>query len=1113
MTAFDVAGPLPTGTTVLEASAGTGKTYTIAALTARYIAEGTPLERILLVTFGRLAAGELRTRVRERLMTVAADLADPKRALGASDEVSRLLATGAPEVVEARRQRLLDAIAGFDRATIATTHTFAGEMLRGLGMAADVDPGVAFTDDIAALVEQITHDLYVRAFAPWPGGGPEGAGAPFDFSVAKQIAQAAADPSATIVPADAPSGSPPARRVGLARAVRAELALRKQRLGVQGFDDLLVELRDALADPEGGAAACDRLRSRYDVVMVDEFQDTDPVQWELLQLAFDTHRTLILIGDPKQAIYAFRGGDVFTYLAATEAASAQATLATNWRTDEPLLRQLDAVMGGLALGDERIRVTEVHGHHSRPRLAGAPSATPLRVRVVSAEHVPRETKNDLMRVPKARRYVAMDVARDIARLLHSEPRYDGQPLRPGDVAVLVCTNPEGAMVREELAKLAVPAVLASATSVFTTQAAQDWLTLLRAIEQPHRRALVRAAALTCFIGWGAGDLARADEAALDEHASRLRAWASLWHEGGTAALLEAVSTQMTARVLTQRGGERVLTDVRHIGQVLDTAQRAHDLGPAATVAWLRDRILEAATDGDEERSRRLDSDADAVQIVTIHRSKGLEFAVTYVPFLWNRFAEPLPELLLFHDADGVRFRDVGGQDGEDYAAHLERHRQEDLDEALRLAYVGLTRAKSQVVTWWAPSTGTESAPLHRMLFGPSSRENAEAESGVLPLRVPVPADPSAHARLEKWLPDAAIEAADLAAPQAWSPPMGDAAALELRTFDRDLDTTWTRTSYSSLTADLHDAGGLGAEAGGIGKADEPQAPVGSEDVSFEPGAGVPSPMRDLPVGAEFGTLVHSVFERLDFTSPDLRAALTERCAAEASGVLAGVEPEALARALEPAVLTSLGPLADGRRLADFAPRDVLAEMEYEFPLAGGDLRDGRRHATVDQIADLLETHLAADDPLRDYAQDLRVEGLRGRPLRGFIGGFLDVVLRIHRDGQPRYLVVDYKTNWLGPRDRLTSASYTREAMADAMRHAHYPLQALLYSVALHRFLRWRQPGYDPQIHLGGSLYLFVRGMCGPQTPEYGGMPAGVFGWETPAALIEALSDLIDGGRL
>ncbi|MFY0406376.1 exodeoxyribonuclease V subunit beta, partial [Solicola sp. PLA-1-18] len=259
------------------------------------------------------------------------------------------------------------------------------------------------------------------------------------------------------------------------------------------------------------------------------------------------------------------------------------------------------------------------------------------------------------------------------------------------------------------------------------------------------------------------------------------------------------------------------------------------------------------------------------------------------------------------------------------------------------------------------------------------------------------------------------------------------------------------------------------------------------------------------------TLVHEVFETADFTTPDLAAHLVAEAAAAGADRFPGVGSVALGESLAAPITTPLGPLAPGLSLAHVGRADRLDELGFEMPMVGGDVPTGE--ATVGQIAELLRRHLPADDPMAGYADDLEVPVLLERRLRGFLTGSIDLVLRVRDDaGTPRHLVVDYKTNWVGNRDEpLTSWHYRPEATARAMRDAHYPLQALLYCVALHRFLRWRQPGYDPAVHLGGVLYLFVRGMCGPDTPLVDGVPCGVFSWQPPAALVVALSDLLDRG--
>jgi exodeoxyribonuclease V beta subunit len=269
-------------------------------------------------------------------------------------------------------------------------------------------------------------------------------------------------------------------------------------------------------------------------------------------------------------------------------------------------------------------------------------------------------------------------------------------------------------------------------------------------------------------------------------------------------------------------------------------------------------------------------------------------------------------------------------------------------------------------------------------------------------------------------------------------------------------------------------------------------------------------MADLPLGAAFGTLVHGVLETADLTAPDLLAELTAQCREQlARHPTAGVDAGLLAAALEPVARTPLGPLAGDVALDRIAPRDRLAELDFELPLAGG---DGRGTAVaLAELVPLLRRHLPADDPLHGYPDVLA--GLPAQQLRGYLTGSIDAVLRLP-DG--RFAIVDYKTNWLGPvgpdgRDPLTAAHYHPQRLAEAMSAAHYPLQALLYGAALHRFLRWRLPGYSPGRHLGGVLYLFVRGMCGPATPVHDGVPHGVFSWAPPPALVVELSELLAGG--
>lgn len=1129
---FSLRGPLPTGTTVLEASAGTGKTFTIAALAARYVAEGVAtLPELMLVTFGREATTELRERVRARLRSCERALAHPDP--HEDDDVHRLLVDAPADEVARRRGRLAHALATFDAATIATTHQFCQQMLDGLGVAGDADPGAVFVESIDDLLTDVVDDFYVRKYGDRRAGPPA-----FGRAEAMTLAQEAVrDGAARLAPADADPAGTAGTRLRFATAVRAELARRKRSRRLYTYDDMLTRLDAALADPARGAAA--RLRARFRVVLVDEFQDTDPVQWSILRRAFHGHVTLVLIGDPKQAIYAFRGADVVAYLDATRTAGRHATLAHNHRSDAPLLNALATVFNGAALGDDRIVVHPVVAAHQGSRLRGAPVDTAFRLRVARRAGLPRPPRRDLAVVGPARAFVADDLSADIAALLAAGATLAGEPVRPGDVAVLVRTNIQGGLVHDALTRAGVPAVLTGTASVFGTPVAREWLTLLETCEQP-RLARLRAVALTCFFGCDVAELAGPDaDALLDDLGARVRSFAIVLHERGVAALLEAVTTDtdLPARLLGVVDGERLLTDLRHVGQALHAAAVEGHLGPGALIDWLRHRVDEAETDAVMERSRRLESDAAAVQIITIHRSKGLEFPIVYVPFGWDRNVRD-PRVPRFHEG-AERVLDVGGETGDGWAERCAAHRAEESGEDLRLLYVALTRAASQVVTWWVPATTVSTSPVHRLLIG------RPAPGTDPPASCRVPGDTDALAMLR------ALASADLAIEEIGPRPAprfrADAAEsgpLAAATFVRVLDRTWRRTSYTALTAGAGhgapptgaaarpagegNAGGVGA--GGVGAggvASEPDLPGTSDEPDLTVGVGVgaegtgpedprvadmPSPMADLPAGTGFGTLVHAVFEVADLTATDLPAELALRCTEQlARQPTPGLDAATLAAGLLPAARTPLGPVAGGRALADVAPHDRLVELAFELPLAGGDHPRGRSPVLGD-LAPLVRAHLSAVDPLATYADVLAGPALADQPLRGYLTGSIDAVVRLP---DARHVIVDYKTNWLGPMspdgaEPLRAGHYTPDRLATAMIEANYPLQALLYGVALHRFLRWRLPGYDPERHLGGVLYLFVRGLCGPDTPTVDGVPCGVFGWVPPPSLTVALSELLDG---
>ncbi|MFI5540205.1 UvrD-helicase domain-containing protein [Nocardia sp. NPDC051900] len=1109
--AFEPYGPLPTGTTVLEASAGTGKTHAIVGLAVRYVAEaGVEVSQLLLVTFSRAATQELRERTRDRFVAVAAGLTDPVAARAHADELVRHLAQAGEDEVRSRRRRLLTALSDFDAGTIATTHSFCQRMLDELGLAGEHDPGTRLVETVDDLVGTVVDDLYLNRYAR---GEP-----PFSVKEARTLALAAVRDRHAALEPDGEAGE----RVAFARAVRAETERRKRLAGLRDFDDLLVVLHDVLADPEHGPRACRRIRARYRVALVDEFQDTDPLQWDILRRSFHGHATLVLVGDPKQAIYAFRGAEVLSYLDAVAHADVRKELTTNWRSDAGLLAALDHLHGAAALGHEEIRVYPVAPTRPWSRLSGPSElTTPLRVRCLPRTGAGPLNKSGFPAVGRMRAKVAADLAADIVHLLESGVQLDGKaetvpseadsiaavdtarrPIGPGDIAVLVRTRSQIDVVRAALDRVGVASVLAGGISVFATDSATDWLWVLRALEQPHRGDRVRLAACTPLFGVTAAEIDSEGADLVGRVSAQLREAARLFTRAGFAAVFEkiAAETRLAPRLLAVENGERQLTDLRHLAQLLDQVALTEGLGLTALTRWLADRVRDPASGAVADRSRRLDRDAAAVQIATVHASKGLEFPVVYLPFAWDSAKNPYPATLLFHADDGARVLDVGGADAPGYAERKARSEAEEAGEELRLLYVALTRAMCQIVAWWAPAITTAASPLHRMVFGRADRGAAVAA------RAAVPADTVAAQMLTTWAQDAgaaisvtAVAGTDgVAIRRARTGPAP--GALAAARFDRALDQQWRRTSYSALTASAHGPAAPepdGEPEGAPGPGDEPAGASLIGAAEPEP-SGAASLMNALPYGAEFGTFVHGVLERIDTDRPDLAAEVRDRCREAVGELMAEVDTEVLATALLAVLRTPL----EGGCLAGIAPGDRLSELEFELPLAGGD-RVGATAATLRRVAELLREHLSVDDDLFPYAEQLAA--LEDIPLRGYLTGSIDAVLRVAGDAHPRFVVVDYKTNRLGTGD-LTVAHYTRDRMAAEMLRSHYPLQALLYSVALHRYLRWRLPGYDPARHLGGVRYLFVRGMIGPETPA----GCGVFDWHPPADLVVALSALLAG---
>ena len=1216
------------GRRLIEASAGTGKTFTIAMLYLRLLLEARRgVDEILVVTFTKAATAELRGRIRARIRDLL-DLLDGRCA--EPDGLLLALLDWLDEPREALRQRLADALTRMDEAAVFTIHGFAQRVLaehafesgapfeaeflddeqplrlavvedfwRQRCAAADTDraawlrarwktprellktvAGWTSRHGLGVLPQIDAEDLQTRAvevgrrFAEaresWGRSAGEVVEALVELREKKHLSRAkdkyaegnlaaavaemealfAADgPRLALSPLlalftperlaesmlgkrDAPSiaffdafgdlwqAHQRWQREGeilllreLLAALESGLAQRKSQARQLAFDDLLASLHRALAGDAGPVLAA-ALRDRYPVALIDEFQDTDPLQYAIFDriYAADPDCGLFMIGDPKQAIYAFRGADIFTYLQARDDTdpAGRYTLGTNYRSASRVVAAVNAVFAARAepfLLEEGIDFQPVAAApkaDEAPLLIDGQPVSPLAVWLMPCDG--RDSKKQLKQLSKkaAQGWFAAHSANEIARLIGlgaaGRARLGEAPLQARDLAVLVRNHFEAAAIQQALRALGVASVYYSRDSVYASEEAEALAHLLAAVAEPASERRLRSALAGHLLGASAEQLAALaeDEAQWARLAQRFVDYHEDWRRHGLLAMLHRLiaAEGVVARLLGQPGGERRLTNLLQLGELLalEAEQR-----PGASRLLARLAQLRAEADGnDEAQQLRLESDEGLVKIVTIHKSKGLEYPLVFLPFIWSA-RDPLPKLAdgrsgaaLFHGAAGGigsgALLDLGSVD---WSASAAAHAREQRAEELRLLYVALTRAAHRLYLGWSNVNDAEHSALAYLLHGDDA--GALRASDTAALRAAWQAFDDGRGLFElAELPEQPRLSESLPPPASAS--ASDATAPRARPFGGHIERDWCVTSYSALvlgaaaSAGAAGAGGVDDGAAGDGPAGDPDAPDHDALNDRAPAhsaatGGAPLVAQQqlsrysFPRGARAGVFLHALLEKLDFTAGEEAI----RDCARRSLPLGGFD-EQWADTLGDWTLAMLDAPLDAHqgpplRLRDVPRRRRRDELEFHFPLAALDVRRLRR--------------ALAGTP---YAGD--AEGLEFAPLRGFMKGFIDLIFE--QDG--RYFVADYKSNQLGDRP----ADYVPAELPAAMAAHRYPLQYLLYSLALHRYLRCRLPGYDYARHFGGVYYLFLRGLD-PARPG-----CGVFFDRPPAATIGALDALFAG---
>ncbi|WP_457574528.1 exodeoxyribonuclease V subunit beta [Desulfolithobacter sp.] len=1228
------------GRQLIEASAGTGKTYTIVLLYLRLLLEKRlPVDEILVVTFTRAATEELRDRIRSRIRE-ALDLLEQRPAAPSDPLLEELLARAGRED---GATLLKDALARMDEAAIHTIHGFCQRVLQDHAVESGISFDTEFLENEILLRQQIMEDFWRSRFyglepteaawilAQWEGPGKllEVLSGPMlergvrcfpaidrqelddlrqtclvcfrEIQQAwprarKEVAEALS--SATGLSRDkrkkaysperveqALAGMdqladeetlvwqlPPATEL-LAQSVmdtkmkkkgtRAEhrfftlfdqfyiahsrllsqsriailieardfmlreLEQRKKEQDAMYFDDLLHHLDKALQRASDDRMVR-RIRTRFPVAMVDEFQDTDPVQYQIFKTIYarrDDRCGLFMIGDPKQAIYSFRGADIFTYIQARRDTPPQHrfTIGTNYRSTSTMVEAVNHLFGArdsfIFSRDIRLHPVQAAGRieKEKPLLVDGAPLPAMEFLVLPTEELAASRSGGVLAREKGREAAAALCAARISRLLAAGLGGRAligagtrvRPLASGDIAVLVRTHREAAVVQRALAAHNIVSVCYSQESVFSSPEAEHLLHLLLALENPEDEGLVRLALVSPLFGLDAADIDRLghDEAAWEERLAMLQEYRQRLEEHGPVTMLQYLVARegVTSRLLQPASGprtvsgERQLTNYMHLAELLQEAWSRAATSVAGLVRWFDQQLQtsEAEKKG-ESQQLRLESDENLVRIVTIHKAKGLQYSLVFLPFLWDGKVCERNRPFAFHDPQTlVRQVDLGSGDED----HYRQAEQERLAEDLRLLYVAMTRAVYGTVVCWGRFRSMEHSALAYLLHRDTdgrvvpvkelSRDRIMEELHGLARRAATRAGDQRVITVAQVGPEE-MSAQEAVCVQHTSSAMTMPAEVAPRVFTGHVDIGWRITSYSGLVSG-HEVELERAEY---------HEPMATDPVGLRNDA-VPEEVmmtgRDrfgFPRGPEAGTCLHGILEEflagdsntpsvdtntpsVDTNTPsvDTNTLLRLRRIVTDQLGLAGIDAgwaEMVTDWMKQVVTT---PLVEGLTLARLEPGSRTCEMGFYFSL------DGLR---IDRWNEILEQYGMAPLPEKS--------GI----LRGLMKGYIDLVFR----GHGRFWVVDYKSNFLGS----GLEEYRPDRLHRAMLEHRYDLQYLIYILALHRYLRTRLADYEYDIHMGGALYLFLRGMAPDNPPG-----TGIFHARPQRDLIESL-DLACQGR-
>ena len=1138
-------------TTLIEASAGTGKTYTITTLYCRLVAKGYPVESILVVTFTEAAAAELKLRIRTRLFNTLAGLSE--QSYEGEDDLVEFL--GRHKNLSMICQRLQLALTCFDQSSIMTIHSFCLKVLKENAFESRSLFDIELVPDRSLFLRQVSFDFFMghvnhldKLFLSYLNQQqitPQSFAASFGQVVSKpnlilnppvasfenifddyrQILKKIHDILLTRagqiieliqnhkgldkrsyskknIPAwleasrlkldqqgentffkmtekgDAlykftqtrlvlktKSGQTPpdheffdlceqvfsfyevfennliSLKIEFLTFFNTELDKMKKAQGICFFDDLVNDLAAAL-EKEDALDLQKAIRKTYKACLIDEFQDTDPRQYDIFSKIFSSQGTpFFMIGDPKQAIYAFRGGDIFAYLKASKESDQRFTLEKNYRSAPLLVKGINEVFSGsenpfLYEPIEFFKVTTPAT--SKDSLVEKDAfVPPLQFCFFQREEQVLD-RQGFIKKETAAGIIPKLVASDILSLLQSAKTVinsdfsDPQKISPEDIAVLVRTNLQAEQIQSALSNHNIPSYLSKSGSVFDSRQAIDLHDILWAVMNPDHKGSIKAALCTSVFKFSSDKILALDkeEELFFAWQDRFREYKEIWEGRGFVSMIMALFHSDEAFLKTNlRLDERRLTNFYHLVELISQACLKQQLSPYYLLKWYARQLFKDLRD-DFSDELRLESDKKAVAIVTIHKSKGLEYPIVYLPYLWEGTRRPSYENILFHDPekDHRLTLDLGSKDLTDSQLYFEK---EEKAEQRRLLYVALTRASAMCRIIWGGFKSVETSALGSLLHLNGCKDDPSMINDLKQLQSladqSILVQPYAHE-----LPKHFMDRAD-----------SQPSVLSAKKIIREIKASWKMSSFSAITYSSH------VEA----------FPV--REKSDEDGAGPLITLAQFPKGARSGDLFHLIFETLDFTSQSKDIQELVQSKFDMFGFLNPDMIQMGETAIRQVLETRLTSETSGFCLKDIQSNQRFNEMEFAFPIQSF------------QISSVQKVFEQSNPKFKTSGYGKKLSQLTAQSFKGFLKGFIDLV--IHHEG--KWYIIDYKSNYLGD----TYDQYSQDAMFEAMSDHHYFLQYYLYLVALHRYLTLRLKKYDYDTHFGGVFYLFIRGMH----PDFG----------------------------